>query len=295
MSLKTITGILASAVADAGTVAITYPTGYTRGDFIPGVEHHMVVNQADLKSPNKITLSFGSSSVTITNKTGATWPAGSPYILQLEMPSAENGQLATDAKTRMPRVTPCPIRMLDLGSPIATSATSQRAAAALATTGAITLLGVQPDVPRNVIITAGTDSSNVTFTVTGTDVYGKTMVEKITGASSGVAAGKKAFASITSIANDVTPTSGTVSIGYGNVLGLPAFLPNAAHILKELQDGAAATAGTTVAGDQTYPSATTGDVRGTYVPNSAPDGSKAYLLICALPDPGYLGADQFAG
>jgi hypothetical protein len=294
MSLKTLTGVLAAAVADAGTVVINYPAGYTRGDFIPGVNHKLVMNQAELKAPNKITLSFGASSVTITNKTGATWPAASPYVLQLEAP-ADQGQLATDGATRMPRVTPWPIRYMNLGSPIATVANNLRAAAALATTGNIALLITQLDVPRNIIITCGTDSSNNIYTVTSKDIYGNTVVENIAGVSGGVAAGKKAHYSNISITNNLAPTSGTIAIGVGNVLGLPGFLPNAKHILAEFLDGASATAGTTVAGDQAYPSATTGDVRGTYVPNSAPDGTKAYGLLCGLPDPGYLGADQFAG
>lgn len=293
MSLKTIQGVLATAVADGGTVAVSYPTGYTRGNFIPGVDHRMVVNQVELKSPNKITLSFGASAVTVTNKTGATWPAGSPYVLQLESP-AENGQLAKDGQTRLRNVTPIPVRYLDLGSPVATSATALRAAAVLGASAALVLLSYALDVPRNLIITSAGDATGVTFVVAGKDAYGNAMSETITGANAGVAAGKKAFSTITSITNSGALAS-NISIGYGNVLGLPAFLPNAVHILKELQDGAAATAGTTVAGDQTYPSATTGDVRGTYVPNSAPDGTKAYGLLVALPDPGYLGADQFAG
>lgn len=294
MSLKTISGVLATAVADAGTVAVTYPSGFTRGDFIPGVEHRLVMNQAELKSPSKITLSFGASSVTITNKTGATWPAGSEFVLQLEVPGGIDGQLANDGATRMTRVTPWPVRYLNLGSPIATIATNLRAAAAVGGAGALALLISALDVPRNIIITSAGNDSGRTFVVTGKDVYGRTMVENITGANAGVAAGLKAFSTITSISVDAA-CAGNVSIGVGNVLGLPAFLPNAKHILAEFQDGASATAGTTVAGVQSYPTATTGDVRGTYVPNSAPDGTKAYGLLVALPDPGYLGADQYAG
>lgn len=293
MSLKTIQGFLAAAVADGGTVAVSYPAGYTRGNFIPGVDHRMVVNQVELKSPNKITLSFGASSVTITNKTGAAWPAGSPYVLQLESP-AENGQLANDGQTRLRSVTPIPVRYLDLGSPVASSTTALRAAAAVAGAGALALLLTSLDVPRNIVITSAGNDSGITFTVIGKDAYGNAMSETITGANAGAAAGKKAFKSDIAISASGA-AAGNVSIGYGNVLGLPVFLPNAVHILKEMQDGAAATTGTTVAGDQTYPSATTGDVRGTYVPNSAPDGTKAYGLLVALPDPGYLGADQFAG
>lgn len=295
MSLKTVSGVLAAAVADGATFAVNYPSGYTRGDFIPGVDHRLVVNQVELKAPNKITLSFGASSVTITNKTGAAFPVGAAFVFQFEVPGNDSGQLANGGKTRMSRVTPWPIRYANLGSPLALSAAGIRAAAAVAGAGALAgLLVTTLDVPRALTILSAGNDSGITFTVAGKDAYGNAMVEVITGANAGTAAGKKAFASITSITASGA-AAGNVSVGWGNVLGLPVYLPNAAHILKELQDGAAATAGTTVAGDQSFPSATTGDVRGTYVPNSAPDGTKAYGLLCALPDPGYLGADQYAG
>lgn len=291
-TLKTVAGILAAAVAADGTFTIPYPTGYTRGDFIPGVDHRLVINQAEVVAPIGMTLSFGATAVTVTNKTGATWPAASPFTFQFNL-AGEQGQLATDGATRMPNVRPWPVRYLDLGTPIATVATNIRAAAASTGTTPFTLLITQLDVPRNLIFTSSGDDTGITFTVVGKDVYGKTVVETITGAN-GVAAGKKAFYTLTSI----TPSgsaAANVSVGVGNVLGLPAFLPNAKHILGEFQDGASATTGTTVAGVQSKPTATTGDVRGTYVPNAAPDATKAYGLLVALPDPGYLGATQFAG
>ena len=294
MSLKTVSGILAAAVADGATFAINYPAGFTRGDFIPGIDHRLVVNQVELKAPNKITLSFGAASVTVTNKTGAAFPANAAFVFQFEVPGNDSGQLANDGKTRIARVTPWPLRYVSLGSPVATNDAGLRANAAIGAGGAIALLASALDVPRNIIITSAGNDSGRTFTVTGKDVYGNTVVEAITGANVGVAAGKKAFSGSVAISIDAA-AAGNVKIGWGNVLGLPVYLPNAVHILKELQDGAAPTAGTTVAGDQSFPSATTGDVRGTYVPNSAPDGTKAYGLLCALPDPGYLGADQFAG
>lgn len=41
--------------------------------------------------------------------------------------------------------------------------------------------------------------------------------------------------------------------------------------------------------------ATTGDVRGTYVPPVACDGAAVYQLIVSLPDPGFIGISQYAG
>lgn len=106
-------------------------------------------------------------------------------------------------------------------------------------------------------------------------------------------AGKKAFKTITSVVPSANITGATV--GSGDVLGLPVYLGEAGDILAELEDGAAATAGTVVAGDDTDPTATTGDVRGTYDPNSAMDGATKIDLVCALPDPKYKGLSQYAG
>ncbi len=83
------------------------------------------------------------------------------------------------------------------------------------------------------------------------------------------------------------------TVGTGDVIGLPVFLPGTGYVLRELQDGAAATAGTIVAGVTTKATATTGDVRGTYDPNAACDGAKAFQLLTFLGDPGFKGVAQF--
>ena len=152
---------------------------------------------------------------------------------------------------------------------------------------------------RRVIVTSSADDSGITFTITGTaraEMGSVTFSETITGANTGIASGKKAFASVTTTPTKSGSAAGTVKIGTGDVLGLPVFLPGtaAAFILKELQDGAVATAGTAVAGVTTAggSTATTGDVRGTYDPNAACDGSKVFELILALPDPQFLGMPQ---
>lgn len=290
MSLKTVSGVLAAAVADAGTFTVAFPTGTTRGNFAPmGVNHRLVMNQVELQSPNKITLAF-TTLVTITNKTGATWPIGSPFVLQLETTGEANGRVSTTA-VPMPAVTDCPLSWVDLGTPLALQAAGLRAAAAVGGAGALVLIQTFLDVPRNLTFLSAGNDTGITFTITGKDTYGMTMSEVVTGANAGTAAGKKAFATgIAVVASGAA--AGNVSIGWGNVLGIPVFIPGAVVIVKESQDGAVAVAGTLVAGDQAFPSTTTGDVRGTYVPNAAPDASKAYALICALPDPRYLGATQ---
>ena len=224
-----------------------------------------------------------------------TWPAGSPYVFQLEQPGPATGIISMDGKTRMSRVTPWPLQFLDLGSPLASNATGLRAAGPAIGTPPIALALTQNffDVPRNIVVTSTGNDSGATITVTSKDAYGNPVTETFAGGNIGAANGKKAhFTNITVTLS--AAAAANVSVGWGNVLGLPAYVPNAVHLIKELQDDAAAAAGTLVIGDQTSPqSGTTGDVRGTYVPNAAPDGTKAYGLLVAIPDPGYLGAVQY--
>lgn len=295
MTLATVIGTLGTDLASgSGTLNVNYPAGTSRGDFLMGVNNAVAIGQTVYKAPNKCSFAFGATLITITNKSGVTWPQGAQYAVQADMPGPDAGSIAQDGSTKMVRSIPWYTRYLDLGSPLATSAAGLRASAAVAAAGAMTLLQTFLDVPRNILIaSSGVDTARV-FTITGKDEYGRTVVETITGVNAATVAGKKAFKSQIVVSVDAA-CAGNISIGWGNVLGLPCYVPSSLSVSKELQDGAAAAAGTFVYGDQSQPTATTGDVRGTYVPNAAPDGTKGYGILIVTPDPGYLGADQFAG
>ena len=189
--------------------------------------------------------------------------------------------------------------VINLGAPITADADgvcasqSGTAATAMTINGALASGGVATfDVPRNVV---GAWTNTATLTVTGTDEYGKTLVE--TSGSGTSMTGVKAFKTVTSVVPSANITSATV--GTGDVLGLPVHVPKATtgYVLKEIQDDALATAGTVVAGltRNTESTATTADVRGTYDPNAACDGAKAFSLIVVIPDPEYQGNPQYAG
>lgn len=161
---------------------------------------------------------------------------------------------------------------------------SHRVNGARASGGVATL-----DVPPRNVVAAWTNS--VVLTVTGTDAYGNVVFEKSASCTSFT--GKKAFKTVTKVeaSDDVT----NLTVDFGDVLGLPLFLPGTGNVVKELEDGAPATAGPLVAGATATPTATTGDVRGTYDPNSACNGSKAFALIVMLTDPQDTGRAQYAG
>jgi len=353
-----------------------------------------------------------------------TIPADARVNAQLNIEGANDGEIETDLEeSEVKHSALGNLINVNLGSPdvadangivesqdltsagvfsVNTTAAAAIAAAALAGT---------LDVPRN-IVAAWTTSA--TLTITGTDEYGNTIVESSSAGTSFT--GKKAFKTVTNVATDTNITG--LTVGTGDVLGLPLFVNNASKVLQELKDGAilarkpgkvyimdhhleaavdagtalelnspvagnisklsvvtrgtittggavtvevattavdglsvvvadgaaagdldtdtptaghASTAvavgdrieiipaagfnasadlfyileidvtpagqldGTFVAGVSSAATATTGDVRGTYDPSAACDGSDAYNLLIATEEPKYLGVAQFAG
>lgn len=291
---------LGTAVATSGTFTLDYPDDHSVDDFTLDSPRHVLgvgASEGSKKyysSADDFSLAFGASEITVTWKNAASIPAGSVVSAQLDKTGAND-----DATVEL--VLPAGVNhvhtvTIDLGKPDTSSATYFRAAAAVGGAGALTLLQTTLDVPRNIIITSAGDDTGDTFVVLGEDEYGVVMSETITGANAGVAAGKKAFKEITSITASGA-SAGNVSIGFGDVLGLPVWVPSAAHLLADYEDGGAITDGTLVAGlaRATKSTATTADVRGTYDPNSACNGAKHFKLLVALDDPTYKGNAQFAG
>lgn len=137
-------------------------------------------------------------------------------------------------------------------------------------------------VARNVRITTNADDTGGFYTVAGYDIYGFPMSERITGVSSGVAAGKKAFKYIASVTPSGTIASTLASVGTGDVYGLPIRVDRLPYTTV-WWNNAANPAGTFVAADATSPATTTtGDVRGTYLVPSASDGTKRLVVFIAL-------------
>lgn len=302
----TVEGVLASAVADAGTFTFGWPSGSRLGSFRSGKNHKLLVNQTLYVASTDFTVAYTSATViTITWNGGYTLAAGSEYRVQLDV-GGDTPVTLDDGSTVNNAAVLTPLR-INLGAPI-TPDTDGIATGFETTAGAadLTLDGVQSaagvatlDVPRNVTLTgtdSATDLSSVTFTITGADEYGDVLVETIAGPNgTATTAGKKAFKTVTT-ARAGAAVAGGVNVGFGDILGLPVFV-DAVGILKEREDGASATAGTLVAGLSalTKSTATTADVRGTYDPNSACNGAKVFELDVLVADPKHLGNPQYAG
>lgn len=73
--------VLAAAVANSGTFDIAYPTGFSQLDFtagLAGAAHYLVVNENDKwkAADSGMSISFGASTITVTNSSGQSFPAG---------------------------------------------------------------------------------------------------------------------------------------------------------------------------------------------------------------------------
>ena len=162
-------------------------------------------------------------------------------------------------------------------------------AAGTGTTSVFTAAGVaaiQLDCPRAVSVTIGTGTiADTAITVTGLDVYGQPMTDVIqTGTTQSTTVnGEKAFFQITGVAV-AGAVGGTVAVGTTDILGSPVRITTADYIARAGWAGALANdAGTFVPAVTTTATTTSGDVRGTYVPSSAPNGTRRLVMGILLP------------
>lgn len=233
MSHSIVRLVLATALATSGTLAVTYPAGFGKGDFIMGSDHRMVALQSEMKVGKDFTISFGNTSATITYRGSTTIPAGYEVIVQLD----RSGGKWCDENV-LKRSTAVQALLVELGSPATADAdgicASQSVSADVASllNGALATSGVSYvtlDRPRNVVA-AWTGTAIIT--VTGRDEYGEDMIEKSASGTSHT--GKKAFKYIDSVTFSANVTGATV--GTGDVLGLPFFLRDIDQITQEYQN-----------------------------------------------------------
>lgn len=294
----TSSGILSSAVATAGTFTTSYPEGGYLGAYRSGKNHKLIVAGKEYSAPEDFGVAYTSSTViTITSRVANTWAAGSNWRLQLDRGGVE-APLGVERTATL-----TPVRV-NLGAPITADVDGISVVQLVGAAGDLTITGAQAsggvatlDVPRNVTLTvATTNHSARTFTITGEDEYGAAMVETIAGPNNNTVSGVKAFKTVSQVAVDGAIATNGVSVGFGDVLGLPLFV-DAVSMLVDREDGAAVTDGTLVGGlaVNTKSTATTADVRGTYDPNSACNGAKVFEIDFLVADPTFLGSPQYDG
>lgn len=302
MSFKIVSKTLSADLVAGGTTTFGYPTG-TDEDSFAGFGHVAVAIGNVMNSPDDFTLTFGSASVTFTYAASKTTvPAGGKISLQLNL-AGERDKVPL-ATVDYPGVALMATVRVDLGSPLAIDVNGifeafSGAAGTIPLDGALATSTVLVDLTagaggapygRNVIADSG-GADTAVLTITGADYLGNAMSEAITLNGLTAVSGKKAFATITNVTSSATISNGAF-LGTGDLLGLPVYVPGVDNVLLELEDNVAATAGAFVAGVDALATTTTGDVRGTYDPNSATDGAANFVVVLALTDPAYTGVTQ---
>lgn len=168
--------------------------------------------------------------------------------------------------------------------PAALSTTAVAASQAVAAAGNLTLAALTIDYPRAVqIVSAGAGDTTQTALVTGKDVYGVSMSELIAFNGTTPVLGKKAFASISSVYVSAA-TAGNVSVGTTDIFGLPYAVGTRNYAIT-FDNGAQVTTGTFTAAVTTSPATTTtGDVRGTWDPATAANGTVRFTVWIFVKD-----------
>lgn len=306
MGVAIFTTVPSAAVVSGGTIAFALPATQGLGLFKLNGGHKL--NCRGLNTifdfPKDFTVSFSGSTATVTYNGVTSIPAGTEVQLQLEYAGDNDGRQlgindwrSTEGQGRF-MASLGNVALIHIGAPAVGAATTVVNAAARAAVGKTTYAApVVLDVPRALTVKSSTTDTTQKVTIRGVDVYGQALSETLSLNGTSAVNGKKAFSVVYSDEVDIA-LAGNLSIGTQNVFGLPFFLPGgtsagAGYVLKEVQDGAAATAGTFKGGDLTKATAATGDVRGTWSPNATPDGAKIFDIIVAVTDTRFLGVPQY--
>lgn len=293
-TIDSATHVLSENWGGGASINIPYPRARSAATYQYGTLHRIVTHTYNLmEAPRQLRFTFGPTQITITNLTGTTLLAGTTLFIELDRAGME---FAGDPLANPDQMADMKLVLIDLGTPVASSSTavclSQACTAAdgleTGINGASASGGVATfDVPRNVVAAW---TGTAVLTVTGEDQYGNVMVES---SGSGTSmAGKKAFKRVTGISASADVTG--LTVGNSKVLGLPVFI-GLGSVIREIDNNAVVTNGTLAVGDGAAPTATTGDVRGTYSPNSNPNGTKRTQLIAMVASTAFKGLPQFAG
>lgn len=284
---------LASIVGAGATITGSYPFGKSADDYLGGTDHFITSSTRNLYAlSNEIVVTFGVSNITVVLTTNAALPAGAIIFLNIDRGGEDKHEnLANPAK--MGLLETVRVNLGVVTTAVANAVCATQALLAVNSgliNGAQALAGVATFAQARNVVAAWTGTA--VLTVTGFDEYNNVMVES--SGSGTTFTGLKAFARVTSVRVSADVTG--LTVGNGVVLGLPVFLPDVSDALRENVDGVVPTAGVFVAGVRTSPpTATTGDVRGTWAPNAAPNAARDYQCSLLVRSTSFRGLPQFAG
>jgi len=275
-------------------IEVAYPENVTEGSFFGSIDHTLGIESRFFRSPKDFIIIPTSDNLVIHWTANVNVPAGALLHFQLQ---EQGGEYYTDTRsgTTVRGMVEAKTFLVNLGSVKDRDAVFYVNPAQITSAGRLLLANIKPDCARNVVIFSDKDESDRVFNVYGEDVYMRPMVEHIKGPTVSKTNGKKAFAKINKITVD-GPCKGTITIGTGNRLGLPTFIPGPGYVLHELVNGTLITGGMVVPGELNVAGPSTGDRRGTYTPPPSVNlnGRDSIQLFLILPNPGNIGTPDYS-
>lgn len=295
MPLVVLNALLERKLNYGESIALPYPVGKNEGSFFGGANHTLGIEGKFFRSPKDFLVSAQPDRIQFTWVKKAPLPRGTLINLQLEEPGTE---YYYDPRTGVTvnNMVPAHHYLVNLAAPKDKNFEHYARNVQAGPRGDLPLAQMHPDTPRNVTISSTADDAKLIFRVEGEDQYFRPMVEEIEGPSEGVSYGRKAFAKVFNVVAEGV-CKGRISVGFGNRLGLPVYLPAPGLVMRVLLSGYEVHGGTVIPGETGLATARSGDRRGTYLPpkDITLDGAKSLQLLLCLPNPGNIGAPDFAG
>ena len=284
-------------VKNGDTLSIPYPRGKNEGSFFSAINHTMGIDGQFYICPRDFIVTMRKDHIALHWHGPHNIKKKTLLNIQLEEPG---GDFYFDPRrgTTILNMVQSSMYLVNLGGPRVENANLYVRSTNIDAPGNLAFSGENPYTARNVVVHSTQDNSDCIFRISGIDIYGRPMTEDIKGpsAESGRRDGNKAFSKLTNIHIDKA-CHGEISIGSGSKFGMPVFLPAAGFVIREMMNGSSVSGGVIVSGETTYPTATTGDTRGTYMPPRPHelDGRTALHLLVSLPSPGNIGLPDYAG
>lgn len=136
---------------------------------------------------------------------------------------------------------------------------------------------------RAITLTSAANLSAINFTITGLDYHNRVIVQTLAGPNANTVTTLKTFQAVYSVTADAAVPS-NVSVGTSDTFGLPMRCGVRGFLSARWDTGATEDAGTFVASSNVaLPTPSTGDIRGTYTPSSASNGTRLLVLYISKP------------
>lgn len=319
-----IDGELASAVAVNGTFTLNYPAGISIGSAQLASRHYLKLNDGIRLYPYDgvnygFSVAFGDSAITITNKTGQSWPAGTKVRFIMDMTARDMTSAAdtlnaplgqgfdnADGHYGAGQFKTAELRsvLMHLGQPDVSDVDFFASFSQSVAGTAVTLTNNYPDFPRTVVAdsTSASDTSAKKVRIHGLDSIGEPLGNGVgyfdlalngtTDVESQVAVSYISAIELVDANGDDVVSVGTITVGTGTKLGLPMRCLDATfqiqRVIEDTHNGSptvllnSSAAAKITAGDI---SIVTKDKRGLLTPTNTFDSGYDYFVQMWVSDP----------